>query len=140
MTGGGRTAPICDDINSWQLPKHGEPSQHALAERCLGYMPSHRDRSASASRAASISARGRERYQAVQRCRAVTRYEAPFESLRAVIKSGAVRNPYLHRSDSDELRQFSGHSVAFAALQLPACCSKKFIGLRMTYIQRYTYA
>ena len=27
----------------------------------------------------------------MQRCRAVTRYEAPFESLRAVIESGAVR-------------------------------------------------
>eukprot|EP01043_Picozoa_sp_COSAG02_P064397 COSAG02_NODE_9404_length_2228_cov_1.567872_2_plen_74_part_00 len=29
----------------------------------------------------------------LQRRRAVTRYEAPFESLWAVIESGAVRNP-----------------------------------------------
>ena len=32
---------ICDDI-SWQLSKRGEPSQYALAERCLGYMRSHK--------------------------------------------------------------------------------------------------
>ena len=41
MSGGGRTALICDDI-SWQLSKRGEPSQYALAERCLGYMRSHK--------------------------------------------------------------------------------------------------
>ena len=41
-----------------------------------------RDRSASASRAASRSVRHRQCYQEVQRHRAVTRYEAPFESLR----------------------------------------------------------
>ena len=29
----------------------------------------------------------------LQRRRAVTRYEAPFESLRAVTESGALRNP-----------------------------------------------
>lgn len=37
----GRTALICDDI-SWQLSKRGDPSQYALAERCLGYMRSHK--------------------------------------------------------------------------------------------------
>ena len=34
-------ALICDDI-SWQLSKRGDPSQYALAERCLGYMRSHK--------------------------------------------------------------------------------------------------
>ena len=37
----GRTALVCDDI-SWQLSKRGDPSQYALAERCLGYMRSHK--------------------------------------------------------------------------------------------------
>ena len=38
---GSQTGLICDDI-SWQLSKRGEPSQYALAERCLGYMRSHK--------------------------------------------------------------------------------------------------
>jgi hypothetical protein len=37
----GRTALICDDI-SWQLSKRGDPNQYTLAERCLGYMRSHK--------------------------------------------------------------------------------------------------